>query len=387
MTSAARFTYISNTTSAYTAITPTRLLDTRAAGSPLGTDSTIHLTVAGVDGVPTTATAVTLNVTATDTTASSYLSVYPAGSVQPLVSNLNWTAGGTVANVVIVPVGANGQVSIYNNQGRADVVVDLEGYFIPVTGTGAAGGYVPLTPARITDTRSGSGEPNAGKTLSSGSTLNIQVTGQGGVPSSGVGAVAVNLTATNTTADGYLTVYPEGATRPLTSNLNWSAGETVANRVIVPVSSSGMITVYNYTGNTDVVVDVNGYFTNSVAMPAGAGFYTPISPIRVLDTRQSGQTLGANETISQQMSGVDGIAANAIAVATNVTAVDTTANSYLAVYPSGVRPVVSDVNWRAGEIVPNLTLASLSSSGTISLYNNSGSTNVIVDAFGYFIPA
>jgi hypothetical protein len=148
-----------------------------------------------------------------------------------------------------------------------------------------------------------------------------------------------------------------------------------------------MITVYNYTGNTDVVVDVNGYFTNSVVLPAGAGFYTPISPIRVLDTRQSGQTLGVNETISQQMSGVDGIAANAIAVTTNVTAVDTTANSYLTVYPSGVRPVASDVNWRAGEIVPNLTLASLSPSGTISLYNNSGSTNVIVDAFGYFTPA
>ncbi|MHB1524891.1 MAG: IPT/TIG domain-containing protein [Candidatus Dormibacteria bacterium] len=387
LTAADRFTYVSDTASAYTALTPTRLLDTRTTGGALGPGGTRGLTVAGLDGVPAAATAVALNVTATDTTGTGYLSLYPAGSALPNVSNLNWGPGSTVANLVVVPVGSNGQVSIYNHVGRADVVVDLEGYFAPQTGGGAAGSYVPLTPARITDTRPGSGEPNAGKALGSGSTLDVQVTGQGGVPSSGVGAVVANVTATGTTATGYLTAYPAGASRPLASNLNWVAGQTVANRVVVPVGANGQIAIYNASGNANVVVDVTGYFTTGASAPAGASLYTPISPVRVLDTRQTGQALGPQATLGQQMAGVDGIPANATAVVTNVTAVNTTANSYLTVYPGGVRPAASDVNWGAGETVPNLTLASLGPSGAISLYNDSGTTNVVVDAFGYFSPS
>lgn len=387
VTNGDRFTYASQTRSVYTALTPTRLLDTRRTGGPLGSGQTLDLTVAGVAGVPANATAVALNVTATNTTGAGYLSLYPAGSALPGVSNLNWGPGSTVANLVVVPVGSNGQVAIYNHVGRAAVVVDLEGYFAPQTGGGATGSYVPLPPARITDTRSGSGEPNAGKTLGPSSTLTVQVTGKGGVPSSGVGAVVANVTATGTTATGYLTAYPTGASRPLASNLNWVSGATVANRVIVPVGTNGQIEIYNAQGRANVVVDVTGYFTTGASAPAGATLYTPISPIRVLDTRHSGRRLGPHSTLDQQMAGVDGVPANATAVVTNVTVVNPTANSYLTVYPEGVRPAASDLNWGAGETLPNLTLASLSPSGAISLYNNAGSTNVLVDAFGYFSPS
>jgi hypothetical protein len=295
-----------------------------------------------------------------------------------------------VPNSVIVPIGTGGQVTIYNHTGSTDVVVDLEGYFAPESGASTAGAYVPLTPARITDTRAGSGDPNAGDTLGAGSSLNVQVTGEGGVPAGATGAI-LNVTVTNTTDSSYLTAYSEGATQPTASNLNWTAGETVANRVLVSLSSSGMITLYNYAGSADVVVDMDGYFTNGTATPpSNASFYTPTTPARITDTRagsgypNAGDTLGANSTLPVDVIGEGGIPASATAAVLNVTAADTTAASFFTVYPGGTMPTASDVNWGAGQVVPNLTVATLSSSGSISIYNHAGSADVIVDAFGYF---
>lgn len=381
-----RFTYISDTSSTYTAMAPTRLLDTRTTGGPLGPGRAVSVTVAGVDGVPLAATAVALNLTATNTTTASYMTAFPAGSIRPTISSLNWTAGETVPGLVIVPVGTNGQVEIYNYAGDANLIVDLEGYFAPKSGSTSVGSYVPLTPARITDTRPNSGEPNAGDTLGSGSTLDVQVTGEGGVPSAGVAAVVANVTVTGTTAASYLTVAPEGTSRPLASNLNWVAGQTVANRVVVPVGPTGQIAIYNDLGTANVIVDVTGYFTASATAPANATLYTPISPVRVLDTRQTGQRLGPQATLGQQIAGVDGISASATAVVTTITASGTTANSYFTVYPGGTRPTVSDVNWRAGQIAANLTLATLGPTGGLAVYNNSGNANLIVDVLGYFTP-
>jgi len=368
---------------AYTALAPTRLLDTRGSGQTLAAGGTLSLTVTGAS-VPADATAVALNVTVTGTTASSYLSVYPAGEARPLLSNLNWTAGQTIPNLVIVPLGSNGQVTFYNASGSTDVVVDLEGYFAPAVAT--AGSYVPLTPARITDTRSGSGEPNSGGTLAQGSTLDVQVTGAGGVPSAGVAAVLLNVTVTDTTSPGYLTVYPQGTAFPASSNLNWEPGETVANRVVVPVGVTGQIAVFNSAGSTDVVIDVDGYFTTGSSTPSGASLFSTMTPVRVLDTRATGKTLGAGTSLTENMAGIDGIASNASAVVTNVTATDTTAGSYFTVYPGGTIPVASDLNWGPAETVPNLTVATLSSTGTLTVYNPSGNVDLVIDAFGYFVP-
>ena len=155
---------------AYTPLQPTRLLDTRVAGEApsLTPGGSLSLPVVGTFGsvtMPPGATAVALNVTTTKTTAPSFLTVFPTGVSRPEISNLNWSAGDTVSNLVIVGVGAGGAVSFYNDAGTTDLVVDLEGYFAPEGGGSTAGSYVPLTPARITDTRPGSGEPNAGSTL------------------------------------------------------------------------------------------------------------------------------------------------------------------------------------------------------------------------------
>src|SRR5712692_5595908 len=366
--------------SAYTAQAPNRILDTRNSGQRLAGGTSLNLTVAGGStGVPVGAAAVVLNVTVTGTTGAGFLTVWPAGNVMPTVSNLNWAAGEVRPNLVTVQVGTGGQVSIYSNS-PTDVVIDEEGYYAAPSGN--AGGYVSLTPARITDTRAGSGQANAGSTLGAGSTLSVQVTGAGGVPATGVSAVVVNATVTNTSAASFLTAWPTGGTMPTASNLNWVAGWTVPNRVTVPVGTGGKVNFYNKFGTTDLVVDVDGYYTDSTASGV---FFVPQNPTRVIDTRIQGGTLGAGGSSTYQVTGFAGVPTGASAALFNTTVTNTTAASFLTVYPGGAaRPTSSDLNWVAGQTLPNMTVATLSSTGSVSFYNNTGSTDLVVDLSGYF---
>jgi IPT/TIG domain len=382
ISAADRFTYASTSPpSAYTAVTPVRLLDTRSVGGPLGPAGSRNLTVAGATpGAPAGATAVVVNVTVTNTTAGSYLGVYPAGGTQPFASNLNWVAGATIPNLVSVQVGAGGAITIFNSVGSTDVVVDLEGYYAAPSGT--AGGEVALPPARITDTRPGSGLPNAGHTLGAGGTLNVQVTGAGGVPATGVSAAILNVTVTNTTNQSFLTVWPAGATRPTASNLNWTASVTIPNRVFVPVSATGQISVFNNVGSADVIIDVAGYFTDATAT---GKLFTAQSPVRIADTRMTGGTLGPGGTFTLQVSGLAGVPSGASAVVLNVTVTNTTNQSFLTVYPStGSRPLASDLNWVSGQTIPNMVVATLGTTGAVTFFNNVGSADVVVDLAGCY---
>jgi len=414
--SADLFTY----EAAYTALTPTRICDTRS-GNPsnlsgaeaqcndktLEAGKPLDVTVAGIAGVPSTGvSAVVLNVTAVDESASGYLTVYPAGSSQPSTSNLNFTAGDTVANLTEVGVGSNDQVSIVSDV-ATDVVVDLEGYYSVPSSTGA-GLYNGLVPARICDTRSGNPSNLSGaeaqcnnKTLSANQPLSIQVTGVGGVPSTGVSAVALNLTAVGFRASGYVSAYPAGSKPPVASNVNFHPGEgPVPNRVIVSVGSGGEIEVVSDVA-TNVVIDVDGYFTS--AGGTGTQFNAEASPVRIVDTRCSASSppsfcssedipsansglgpLGPGQSMTVQVTGTAGVPPAARAVVLNVTVTDTTAASYLTVYPGGARPTASDLNWTSGETVPNLVIATLGSGGTVTIYNYVGSTQVVVDVMGWY---
>ena len=247
-------------TGAYVALPPTRILDTRDGTGgfpiqPLGQDQTLDVQVAGRGGVPLTATAAVLNVTVTNTTAQSYLTVYPTGAVRPTASNLNWVPHQTIANLVEVGLSNDGKVSIYNPVGNVDVIFDVGGYVtlgLPV----GEGLYNPLVPARILDTRTGMGAP-AGA-LGSNSTVTLQVRGQGSVPAAGVSGVVLNVTVTEPTASSYLTVYPSDQSRPVVSNLNFVARQTIPNRVIVKLSSDGKLNFYNPVGSVHVIADVSG---------------------------------------------------------------------------------------------------------------------------------
>ncbi len=392
----------------YNPVRPARICDTRPnqtkAGCPsastLGPGSTITVHAGGLGGVPSSGvTAVVVNVTVAGTTASSYLTVYPDGSARPSSSNLNWSAEETVPNLVTVGLSSAESFDVYNFAGHADVIVDVEGYYGSPPGQGS-GLYNPLAPARICDTRPGnpSGlsttvlDQCEGKAPAPGQALTIQVAGLAGVPT-GAAAAVLNLTAIDPSTAGYLTVYPAGQAAPLASNVNYSAGEVVANRVTVPLSSSGQVSILSFSGSPDVLVDVSGWYSAPGPASAGDTFTPAFAPTRICDTRSAvdyitsctGQTLGPHGSIAVTVAGVDGVPSNATAVVLNVTVTDTTASSYLSLYPSGTtQPTISDLNWAAGKTVPNLAVVEAGSGGQVVVFNDSGSADVVIDVVGWY---
>lgn len=273
---------------ALTSLTPARLLDTRPGGATVDGQQVAagalpgggisSLPVLGRGGVPGSGVrAVAVNVTATEATLDTFVTVWPSPQERPLASNLNVRALETAPNMAIVPVGADGRIQLYNEQGRVHLLVDVLAWF-PTSG----GNYTGLTPARLLDTRPGGttvdGQAGGGGALGPGATLELTVTGRGGVPASGVGAVALNVTATDPTAETFLTVWPTGTGRPVASNLNVPARRTVPNMVIAKVGTDGRISLYNEAGATHVLVDVLGWFATS------DGFES-LTPARLADTR------------------------------------------------------------------------------------------------------
>ncbi|MGR4883349.1 hypothetical protein ACIPUC_28610 [Streptomyces sp. LARHCF249] len=251
------FTDKAATGSALTPITPSRFLDTRdgtgATKARVGPGGVVTLQVAGVKGVPAAGvTAVVMNVTAVHPTEAGHVTVYPNGQAAPGVSNLNFTAGQVVPNLVTVPV-VNGKVDLRNNSGSVDLIADVTGYYSASGSAFSAG-----SPVRLLDTRDGTGA-RAGA-VGQGGIVSLQVAGVEGVPLTGVTAVVLNVTVTRPTQDGHLIVQPHGVARPNVSNLNFLAGQTVSNLVVVPVVD-GRVTFYNNTGSADVIADLNGWFT------------------------------------------------------------------------------------------------------------------------------
>ena len=394
----------------YHPLTPTRICDTRSgqpksacpAGTSLGPGGSLTVTAEGNGGVPDSGvTAVVANITAVDTTARSHLTVYPAGETEPTVSSLNWAAGQTIPNLVTVGLDASGRFTASNYAGSTDVIVDVQGYYGP--GDAGTGLYDALaTPARICDTRPDNPSGLSGLALTQcegqapapGHSLAVTVDGLGGVPASGVGAVVLNVTAVGPDGPGYLTAYPAGGTAPMASNVNFTAGAIVPNRVIVPVGIDGVVDIFSASGSPDILVDVAGWFTDaSDASAPGSQFTAAPTPVRVCDTRNDGQgtpcqgktLVAGGETLAVTVAGVDGVPAGATAVVLNVTVTDTTATSHLTVYPAGQsRPTISDLNWTAGRTVPNMVVATVGTDGQITVANYAGSTDVLVDVVGWF---
>jgi hypothetical protein len=381
---------------AYNPVVPARILDTRTplGGHPgaLGASQTLTLQVAGAGGAPSGAYAAVMNVTVTNATAASYLTVFPSDASRPLASNLNWTAGQTATNLVEVRLSATGAASIFNAAGQTDVIADLTGWVSAPSATpGSAGLLKAIVPARLLDTRDGTGAQRA--PVTGGNSISLQVTGRGGVPSSGVAAVVLNLTATDVTGLTYITAWPDGTARPTASNLNPAPGQTIANRVIVKVGTGGLVDLFNAYGSADLIADVSGWFTDgSVAMSSGT--FVGLTPSRILDTRNGGGGLGTSlwpaRPVAVQVAGRGGVPAmNAptppTAVVINVTITGGTAASYLTGWPDGAaQPLASDLNWVAGQTIPNLAVVGLGSDGKLAIYSPYGYTDVLFDVVGYY---
>jgi hypothetical protein len=253
------------------------------------------------------------------------------------------------------------------------------------------GSYVSVTPFRIVDTRTGATDPAtyAGQTLAGGGTLNVQVTGVGTTPvPAGASAVVLNVTAVDPSTNGFLSVFPEGTTLPLVSDLNFAPGVIVANLVTAPLSASGGISIFNHAGNTDVVVDVEGYYTSSPAAN-GSGLYNPLSPVRALGTLAVGATIAANTSTAVTVTGsTTGVPASASAVVVNLTAANATGPSFLTVYPAGATmPTASNLNFIAqatNVAIANRVTVGVGTNGQIEVYNHTNTVDVDVDVSGYY---
>ncbi len=401
-TSNTNLTFNFNSGFPFQSLVPTRIIDTRSgsiyegSGQTFSQGTTQNFKVAGLGGVPSNASAVVMNVTATNTTAQGgYLSIWPTGGIKPTVSSLNWSGSESIANLVTVMPGTNGDLSFYNALGSMDLIVDVSGYYGSNIQASTSGLYNATLPSRLIDTRSGSVYEGSGQHFVGNSTQNFTVAGLGSLPATGISSVVLNVTITNTSSDGgYLTAWPTGSTQPTSSILNWSKGETIANRVIVPVGTNGQISFYNYIGSADLIVDESGWFSDGSSPSATGSAFNAINPIRIVDTRTAsgyqGQSssFGTNTTFSYQIAGsapslpTSGVSA----VVANVTATNTTQWSYLTVWPNTqTMPISSDLNWTTGgTTIANADIATLGSDGKLGVYNSAGSADVIIDISGWY---
>ena len=378
--------------STFTSIPPVRLLDTRdGTGAPsagaVAPGGTVQLLVGGVAGIPNGVGAVVLNVTVTEPQAAGYVTVYSDDAGQPLASNLNFSPGQTVPNLVIVPVSVGGYVDLYNgSSGTVQLIADASGYFFGSAGT-PNGSYAPLSPSRMLDTRDGTGAPVGA--VAPGGTVQLVVGGVDGVPANAT-SVVLNVTVTEPQAAGYITVYGDGSPQPLASNLNFTPGQTVPNLVAAPIGANGTVDLTNGSaGTVQLIADVAGYV---VGQPASfLGSFASLSPTRLLDTRDgtgapSAGAVASGGTVQLTVGGVAGVPSGATSVVLNVTVTEPQAAGYITVYGDGTaQPLASNLNFTPGQTVPNLVVAPVGSNGIVDLTNGSaGSVQLIADVAGYF---
>lgn len=359
-------------TGGFTSVAPKRVLDTRTGtGAPkrqLGPGGTVTLTV---PGLPADATAVALNVTATRPSTATFLTLYPADRARPGTSSVNAAAGQTIANLVTVGVAPGGTVKVTNAKGAVDVVADLAGYYSSSKGSR----YTGIAPQRILDTRNGIGSslgpigPADERGLVWHSSLPSRPT-----------ALSLTVTATAPTTGGYFTVYPNTPTPPTASNVNFTAGQTVANHVEAALDLAGVSTLLNAKGYAHAVADVSGYFSSD-----GAAL-TSITPRRVLDTRFG---IGAPRARVPKGGAVvlslPGLPPGASAAIVNLTAVAPDRAGYLTAYPTGqARPATSNVNFANGQTIASSTTVTLGTDGRAVIASPVAGVDMVVDLVGFY---
>lgn len=373
ITDAATVTY----TGQYVPVTPFRVVDTRNGQGGVGPVNPVNPgllapnTLSYFDpyqaGIPDAA-AYVFNVTAINPSALGNLSVSSGDSGVPTTSLVNYQPGKDTANMIVVP---NSQsINLYSDNASVAVAIDLVGYFP------TSAGIATLDPSRVADTRKG-GTPVAG-----GTSRSFQIAGNGGIPV-GATSVALNVTAINPSGLGNLRVYPDGATVPTASNINYIPGVDKSAFVIVNLPANGKIDVYSDGGTAGVAIDAFAYFRTMDNVVTAA-------PVRILDTR-TGTSLAANTPVSIPVAGKAGVPADAQAVLVSVTGIHnalSTGIGNLRVYPTGgALPVVSTLNYISKSTdVANFAIVKLGTNGAITLYSDGSPIDVAVDVVG-FIPA
>jgi subtilisin family serine protease len=381
---------VSDNKGTYYPVTPSRILDTRTGnGAPAGIrgpNSTLTLQVSGRGDVPASGvSAVVLNVTATGVTGDSFVTVYPTGVAQPLASSLNLVAGWTGANSVTVQLGSNGQVNLFNAANSTHLIADVVGFYSTNTtlaaSRGVGGEYQPVIPGRLFDSRFDFGEKVPG-----GSGVLVGVSFGADVDKH-IRALVVNVTAVDPEDDGFVTTWSGIGAPPLASTLNYKRGDgAVPNMAVVPVGTccGGFPAIGVFTQrDSHIIVDLMGFVDDS---KLGGLRFTARTPVRITDTRPSSalgpattRAITAPGTVAP--AGTDGLALN-------VTAVQPTATTFLSVWPAGIpgigQPLVSNLNPNPGQIIPNSVYTLVGPTKAFNVYNNVGTTHLVVDVVGTF---
>jgi IPT/TIG domain len=381
---------ITTAASALVPLSPARLLDSRPSDTidgkfanfgKLGANQAVELEVVGRGGVPADASAVTLNLTVVDPEAAGFVTAFPCGGAKPNTSNVNFAVRQTVANLSIIKLGARGKICL-TSDAATHLIADVTAY------SPAGASLSAITPARVFDSRpatTADGQnQNVGK-LSANQIVELLVAGRVGVPTD-ASAVALNITITDPAADGFATAYPCGAAKPNASNVNFRAGQTVANLTLLKVGTNGKICITSTTA-THLVVDVSAFAPSTTLLGT-------LTPSRLLESRQSptidGQyqnigKLAANQTVELQVSGRTGIPNGDGVAALNITVTDPAAPGFITAYPCGTtKPNTSSLNFTTGQTVANLSVIALGTNGKICL-TTSAPTHLIADVTAYDI--
>lgn len=359
-----------------------RVADTRSPSDfdhqQLGANH-IRVKVAGVAGVPNSATAAVLTVTAGNSQEPNFVTAYPSGVQVPNASNLNLAIPGDVnANLATVKVGSDGSIDVFSRV-PCDLIVDILGYYAPVNGPVREGRFVGLSAAqRAIDTRPAF--------VGTRSFTEVDVTRFAPADAS---SVVINLTATETTGPSFFTAVPFSVTDvPSTSSLNVvRAGDTRASGVIVPVETVDRrrkIKIFALNP-AKLIVDVTGYFTSDRSPISSDGLFVPIEPARLIDTREPG-TIGKLWPNWVTEVAVPFYAAEtASAIVLNVTGTETRGPGFLTI--SAARqsiPGTSNVNFSGpSQVVPNHVITPITSKHGFQILSSHGA-HVIADFAGYY---
>lgn len=376
-------------------IDPIRLADSRPGAqfvtfdgladgtTPVAAGTFVEVPVGGRGPIPDDAAGAILNVTATGPAAPGYFTLYDCTAERPLASTVNYAVAQTVPNLAVAKLSAAGTVCIYS-KADAHVVVDATGY-LP-----AGSQLTPVTPARLLDTRPGSQQITIDSVDPTGpvagdATIEVRVAGRGPVPA-GASAALLNITVTEPGAPGHVTAWPCDPDRPLASTVNYIAGQTVANAAFVKLSPDGAVCLAAKSA-THLVIDVTGW------LPAGTEL-APVTPVRLLDTRPGPHQITIDATdpagpvpaetmIEVPIAGRGPVPADAATALVNITATEPLAPGYVTAFScTPTRPTASNLNYVAGQTVPNAAIVKLSPTGTLCLFTKS-TTHLIVDVTGY----
>jgi hypothetical protein len=377
----------------YFALPPTRVLDTRTGIggytiSPIGPGQTLRFKPGSSVGTNDAGTTVVLNVTVDSPTSAGFLTIFPAGIARPTASSLNFPAGWVGANSVTVPLGADGQVDIFNAAGRTNVIVDIVGAYYGADDNNYSWGgeYQPHDPTRLLDTREDGG-PVPGFYYAT------VLADYGAVANPHVKALAVNITAVDPQQGGYLTAWSGANDLPNASTLNFKPHTVVPNFAVIPASPCAIepqcagipsIAILNASsGATHLVVDVVGFYDDA-ELGGGLRFH-PLNPTRITDTREGlgaphALTGGSTTTITAPGSVAK---ADTVALVANVTGVDPSNATYLTVWPAGrERPTASTLNLTPHEVRSNASIVLLNSDKQFNVYNAAWNVNLVLDVSG-----